>query len=428
MIIYPMVIMFVFFALNVPVAFSILASGVSYFLFTDSYFPPDLALQRMIACSESFPLMAVPFFIAVGSVMNYSGISTRLLDLVNMLCGHWQGGLAQVNVLLSTLMGGISGSGNADAAMQSKILVPQMVKRGMTPNFSAAVTATSAVIAPIIPPGIGLILYAFIADVSVARMFLAGYVPGILMCVGLMTVVYIIAKRRNYGPTREGRAPLGEIIRQMGVSAWALFLPFGIVLGLRIGMFTPTEAGAVSVFYSLFVGMAIYKELKFRHLPAILMETLLGTAGVMLIICAANVLSFYMSWERIPQNLSLLLGQVATNRYIFLLVVNVLLLVMGMFIETTAALIILPPLLIPIVKSLGIDPIHFGMVMVLNLTLGAATPPFGTYIFVCSSILRLKPGGIMRDSIPFLAALAAVLLLITYWPGVVLFLPNLILG
>ena len=428
MILFPIWIMFALFILNVPVAFAIMAAGISYFLIADTFLPVDMALQRMIAGAESFPLMAVPFFIMVGTVMNYSGITDRLLTLVNMLCGHWRGGLAQVNVLLSTFLGGVSGSSNADAAMQSKILVPEMVKRGMSAEFSAAVTVTSAVIAPIIPPGIGLILYAFMAEASVAKMFLGGYIPGIMMCVGLMIVVKIIAVRRNYQPTNSGRAPLGAILRQALVSAWALFLPFGIILGLRVGMFTPTEGGAIAVVYSLFVGLFIYRELKPRHMPAVLLESVLGTAGVMLIIVAANVLGYYMSWERIPQTLSAFLADFTTNPLVFLLAVNIFLLILGMFVEGTASLIILTPLLIPTVRNLGIDPIHFGLVMVLNLTIGGATPPFGTLIFVCSSILRLSPGKIVKESMPFLVALLLVLAIITFCPTFVLLLPNWLLG
>lgn len=427
MILFPVAILFGLFILNIPVGFSLLAAGVSYFLVADTYLPVDMALQRMIAGAESFPLMAVPFFITVGTVMNYSGITSRLLELVNLLCGHWRGGLAQVNVLLSTFMGGVSGSSNADAAMQSKILVPEMVKRGMSVEFSAAVTITSAVIAPIIPPGIGLILYAFMADVSVAKMFLAGYIPGAMMCVALMLVVRRISIRRGYAPTREKRASLREILRQAGVSSWALFLPFGIILGLRAGMFTPTEAGAMAVAYSLFVGFFIYRELKIRHLPAVLLESVLGTAGVMLIICAANVFGYYMSWEQIPRILAGHLSTLTANPWVFLLAINFFLLVLGMFVEGTASLIILTPLLIPTVRSLGIDPVHFGLVMVLNLTIGGATPPFGTLIFVASSVLGIGPSRIIRASLPFLAALIVVLLLITLLPKTVLFLPSLLI-
>ncbi len=420
--------MFLFFFLGIPVAFAILSASLTYFMLDSVFIPVDVALQRLITSAESFPLMAVPFFVTMGTVMNYAGITDRLLTLVNMFCGHWRGGLAQVNVLLSTFLGGISGSANADAAMQSKVLVPEMVKRGMSVEFSAAITATSAVIAPIIPPGIGLILYAFLADASVAKMFMGGYVPGLLMCAALMIAVKIIATRRNYSPTTDRRPPFATIIRQFLISSWALFLPFGIILGLRIGMFTPTEAGAMSVVYSFLIGMFVYRELKPGHIPAILLESVLGTAGVMLIICSASVLGYYMSWERIPQTISAFLATFTNNPWVFLGVVNVFLLIMGMFVEGTAVLIILTPLLIPTVNALGINPIHFGLVMVMNLTMGGVTPPFGTLIFVCCSILKISPSKLVREAVPFLTALLIVLGLVTYFPRLVLFLPELLLG
>lgn len=259
-------------------------------------------------------------------------------------------------------------------------------------------------------------------------MFLGGYVPGVMMCVFLMIVVKIIAVKRNYAPTTTRRETAAAILKQTLVSAWALFLPFGIILGLRLGMFTPTEAGAIAVLYSLFVGFFIYKELKPKHMPAVLLESVLGTAGVMLIIVAANVLGYYLSWERIPQTISAYLADLTTNPFLFLLAVNVLLLILGMFIEGTASLIILTPLLIPTARNLGIDPIHFGLVMVLNLTMGGVTPPFGTLIFVCSSVLKVSASRIFMEAMPFLIALLVVLFLITFVPQLVLFLPNLLLG
>ena len=424
----PIAVLFVLFILNVPVAFSLIVATTTYFLFINTALPVDMIFQRMIASAESFPLLAVPFFITAGAVMNYAGISSRLMDMAESLSGHLKGGLAQVNIVLSALMGGVSGSANADAAMQSKILVPQMVKRGLGKPFSAAVTATSAVISPIIPPGIGLIIYAFIANVSVGRMFVAGYLPGIMMCLALMFVVRIIAGKRNYLPSREKRASGRQILKQVAVSSWALFLPFGIILGLRFGMFTPTEAGAMTVFYSVMVGFFVYRELKIEHIPHIILESVLGTASVMLIICAASAFGYYMSWERIPHQMSAMLISTTENPYILLLIINFFLLFIGMFIEGTASLIILTPLLVPAVVALGVDPIHFGIVMVLNLTIGGVTPPFGTLLFMTCSILEIRPSTMIREALPLILALIVVLFLVTFLPGLVLFLPRLIMG
>jgi tripartite ATP-independent transporter DctM subunit len=423
----PIFVLFFFFALNLPVAFSLITATLTYFLFINTSMPVDLIFQRMISSAESFPLLAVPFFITAGAVMNYSGISSRLMDMAEVLSGHLRGGLAQVNVVLSTLMGGVSGSANADAAMESKILVPQMIKRGMSPAFSAAVTASSSVISPIIPPGIGLIIYAFIANASVGKMFIAGYVPGLMMCIALMITVSIVAKRRGYEPTRERRASFGEIFRQFRHSSWALFLPFGIILGLRFGMFTPTEAGAMTVVYSLIVGFFVYKELRIEHLPTIIVESVLGTAAVMLIICAASAFGYYMSWEQLPQKVTEHLLTITKNPMLLLLIINAFLLFIGMFIEGTASLIILTPLFVPALAALGIDPIHFGIVMVVNLTIGGVTPPFGTLMFLVCSILNIPLTDFIKEVIPFIIALIIVLFIITFIPGLVTFLPNLIM-
>ncbi len=255
---------------SIPIAFGLLAAALAYFTFGDVGTPPDLILQKFITSTASFPLFGSTVFIMAGEIMNYSGISANLMKMADVLTGHLRGGLAQVNVLLSTLMGGISGSANADAAMQSKILVPQMTQRGYSVSFSTAITAASSAIAPVIPPGINLIIYALIAQVSVAKMFIGGYTPGILMCFGLMITVHIIARKRDYQPSREKMASPREILKQLKESIWGLLLPFGIIFGIRFGMFTPTEAGAMAVLFCIIIGVFFYKELKWKHFPIIL--------------------------------------------------------------------------------------------------------------------------------------------------------------
>lgn len=306
----PVFIMFILFFLNIPIAYALISSSLVYFGFINTNMPLDLLMQRFVKSAESFPLLAIPFFIMAGAVMNYSGISKRLMAMAEVLTGHLVGGLAQVNVLLSVLMGGISGSANADAAMQCKILVPEMVKRGYSPAFSAAITAASSAVSPIIPPGIVLIIYSLLANVSVTRMFIAGYTPGILMALAMMITVYIISKKRGYAPSRAKAPTMKEIFQQLMNSFWALILPFGIIMGMRIGMFTPTEAGAIAVVFTIVIGFFMYKELKLSHFPAILRETVYGTSTVMLIIIAANILGYYMSWERIPHQLTQLLLEI----------------------------------------------------------------------------------------------------------------------
>ncbi|MEM1484298.1 TRAP transporter large permease [Oscillospiraceae bacterium PP1C4] len=420
----PMILLLVLFVINVPVAYCLMISTLSYFVCFNTGMPIQMVIQRMISGSESFPLMAVPFFILAGTIMTYSGISSHLMSFADVLTGHMRGGLGQVNVLLSALMGGVSGSGNADAAMQSKMLVPEMMRRGYDKGFSAAITAASAVITPIIPPGISLILFAFMADVSVGKMFLAGYVPGIMITAALMIAVSIISKKRGYLPSREKRASAREIWVEFKKSIWALFLPFGLIMGMRLGMFTASEAGAMTVIYTLIVGFFIYKELDIKHIPVILKESILSTCSVMLIIVAASAFGYYMSWERIPHMLSQILIGITDNPYVMLLIINVFLLMLGMFLEGTPTLIILTPLLVPVITSLGIDPIHFGIVMVVNITIGGVTPPFGTIMFMVCSVLKLRISEFIKELWPFLFALLAVLLLITFIPPLVTFLPN----
>ncbi|MCI7223033.1 TRAP transporter large permease [Fusobacterium sp.] len=412
----PMLILFIMFFSNIPICFALFASTFFYFIFMNTSTYPDLILQTFIKSAESFPLLAIPFFIMAGAVMNYSGISASLMAIAEVLSGHMKGGLAQVNVLLSTLMGGISGSANADAAMECKILVPEMIKRGYSKEFSAAVTAASSAITPVIPPGINLIIYSLIANVSVAKMFLAGYIPGLGMCVALMITVYLIAKKRNYKPIREKRASIVEIGKELKKSIWALFLPFGIIMGMRLGYFTPTEAGAVAVVYCIIVGFFVYKELKLIYFLDIIQETVYGTSTVMFIIIGATVFGQYLNWERIPHVVGEFLINFTDNKYLFLLMVNIILLFVGMFIEGGAAMIILAPLLIPTALNLGIDPIHFGIVMIVNIMVGGLTPPFGSMMFLTCSIVRVEIKDFLKECCPFILALLIVLLMVTIIP------------
>lgn len=327
----PVIIVFVLYFSSIPIAYALFGATISYFTFLDATSPAHLVFQRIITSTQSFPLLAIPFFIMAGSIMNYAGISDKLMKFTDVLMGHMTGGLAQVNVLLSLLMGGVSGSANADAAMQSKMLVPEMEKRGYGRAFSAAVTAASSASTPVIPPGINLIIYALIASVSVTKMFMAGYVPGILMAVSMMIVVAIVSKKRGYKPSREKAATFGEIMTQLKESIWALLFPFGIIAGLRMGMFTPSEAGAVAVVYCILVGVFIYKELKWEYAWPIMKETIYGTSSVVLIIVAASFFGYYLNWERIPQHITSAMLDFTRNPYMMLMLVNILLLILGMF-------------------------------------------------------------------------------------------------
>lgn len=421
----PVVLLFLLYFTGIPIAYALFGASIFYFTFFDAGMPPDLVLQKFITSAASFPLLAIPFFVMAGSVMNYSGISTKLMQMAEVLTGHLTGGMAQVNVVLSTFMGGVSGSANADAAMQSKILVPQMEKRGYSRAFSAAITAASSAISPVIPPGIVMIIYALIAQVSVAKLFAAGYLPGLIMAGALMITVTLISRKRKYKPSRDMRASIGEIGSQLKESIWSLSLPFGIILGLRFGLFTPTEAGAMAVLASVLIGMFVYRELEVAHIKPILLDTIYGTGTVVLIIVSASVFGYYLNWERIPQELTALLLDFTSNKYLMLAVINVFLLTIGMFLEGGAALIIIAPLLVPVAVQLGIDPIHFGMIMIVNIMIGGVTPPFGSMMFTTCSVTKVPVGDFMREIWPFIIALLAALLIVTYAPAIVMFLPGL---
>jgi tripartite ATP-independent transporter DctM subunit len=423
----PVLLMFLLFALGVPVAIAIAASALVFFAFADGV-PIQIFVQRLVSSTESFPLLAVPFFIFAGTIMNYAGITRRLLNFADALVGHTIGGLAQVNVLLATLMGGLSASANADAAMQAKMLGTEMVRRGYSPGFAAAVTACSAVITPIIPPGIGLIIYGFLADVSVGRLFIGGIVPGLMLCIGLMIAIYFVARRRGYKPMRERMVSPRELWQAFIQALGALSIAAFILIGIRYGIFTPTEAGAMTVVYATLVGFLVHRELKLADFPQIILETVLATSAVMLIICAASAFGFYMTWQRIPAEAAQFLISLTSNPVVLLMLINLLLIAVGMLIEGTAALILLTPILVPVITKLGIDPIHFGLVVVVNLTIGGVTPPVGTLMFVSCSVLRVSIQRFAVEALPLLVSMFIVLALITFFPELVLWLPNKLMG
>ena len=422
----PLFLMLALFALNVPIAMSMGIGAIAYFIFKGDEIPLELFAQRLISPTDSFPLLAVPFFVLASVIMNHAGITRRLMALAESLVGHMTGALAQVTVLVSTLMGGLSASANADAAMDAKMIGPQMIRHGYSPAFTAAISACSAVITPIIPPGIGFIIYGFIADVSIGRLFMSGVVPGLMLCVFLMVTVHFIARARGYRAQRRTRAKPAEIGRAFIDALGALSILLFIMLGIRYGIFTPTEAGALAAVYAIFVGAVWHRELKLHHIFPILLEAVLAVSLVMLIICCASAFGYYMSWERIPPRIAAWIVSMTNDKYVLLLLINLLLLFVGMLIEGTAALILLTPILVPVVVKIGVDPVHFGLIMVLNLTIGGVTPPVGTLMFTTCAILRVPLEAFTREALPFIGAMILVLMLVTYIPPLALWLPNLV--
>ena len=423
----PAIMMLVLFALNIPISFAIAISALSFFVLSGEV-PYNIFIQKMVTATDSYPLLAIPFFVMAGAVMNAAGITRRLLALAEALAGHLTGALAQMCIVLATLLGGLTASSSADAAMLSKTIGSEMVKRHYSPAFAAAVTSCAAIITALIPPGIGLIIYGYLGDVSVGRLFIGGIIPGLMISLALMGVTWLISKKRGYLPLRQGFAGKAALWSSFREAWWAISIPVFIILGIRYGIFTPTEAGAITVVYTLLVGFFAYRELRWQQMPQLIRETVLDTASVMLMICAASAFGFYLAWQRIPPQMAAWLVTLTRDPLILLLLINVLLVVLGTAVEGTSALIILTPIFIPVIKKFGIDPVHFGIVMVMNLTIAGVTPPVGQMMFISSQVLRVSMQQYTVEVLPFLGAMIAVLLATTIWPEFTLWLPNWIYG
>jgi tripartite ATP-independent transporter DctM subunit len=423
----PGIVMLGLFALGTPIAFAIAIAALSFFL-VDGEVPLNIFVQKMVTATDSYPLLAIPFFVLAGAIMNRAGITRKLLALADALVGHLTGALAQMCTVLATLLGGLTASSSADAAMLAKVLGPEMTRHGYSRAFAAVITSCSAIIASLIPPSIGLIIYGYIADASIGRLFIGGIVPGLMIAASLMTVTAIVSKRRGYLPLRTSFAGGAEVLRAFRDALWALSIPLFIIVGIRYGIFTPTEAGAITVIYVVLVGRYAYRTLRFRDLPGLLKETALDTASVMLMVCAASAFGFYLAWERIPPQLAAWLVSLTQDPTTLLLLINVMLIVLGTAIEGTSALIILTPILVPILSKLGIDPVHFGVVLVANLTIAGVTPPVGQMMFISSQVLKVPMDDYTIEVLPFLGSMMVVLVLLTVFPQLVLWLPNLVYG
>ena len=424
----PVIIALVLMFMGIPVAVSLLTASFIYFAFLTSNYALTNVIQSLVTNAMGSTLLAAPFFIVVGVIMNYTGITARLMRFCDMLVGHKEGGLAHVNVLLSTINGGICGSGSADAAFDCKVLVPEMTKHGYPLPFSTVVSAASGLITPIIPPGVSLILYAVMAGVSVGKMFAAGYIPGIMLCAAMMITVTIYSKKNHWKGDRTERAPWKDILIVAKDSVWSLIIPIIMMVGIRGGYFTATEGGAVIILICLFVGAFVYKTIKWEHIPKILKESFHSIAAIMLLIIPSLVFGVYLNWERVPQRLTEMLLSITDSRLVFYLIVNVLLLFFGMFLDGTALLMIMTPLLYPAAKAFGCDLVAFGIAMIINISIGSLTPPFGGLMYVTCSLTKTSLVDFMKYSWAFILAIGIVLILVMIFPQIVLFLPNLIYG
>jgi len=403
-------------AIGTPVAFAMIFSA---FMANEAggVLPPAAVVQNMVNGSSKFLLLAIPFFITAGALMNAGGLTTRLMNFAFALVGHFRGGFAQVNVLSSGLYAGISGSSYSEAALGTKLLVPQMVRHGYAPGFSCAVTAASATLPNVIPPSIALLILAAVSNLSVGGLWLAGILPGILMGACLMLCVYVISRRRGYGTAIE-RATGPERVRAFVNALPVLALAVLIIGGIRFGVVTPTEAGVLAVVYAGILGLAVYRAYDGATLWETLKQATIEAAMVGLLIGAAAPFAFILVTEQIPQTVIEVVGQISQQPWVVLLLANLLMLFFGMFLDIGAAILILTPLLMPLMLELGVDPIHFGIVVVVNLMLGGLTPPVGMLVFITGTISKTPVHEVFKAMAPLLGALVGALLLITYIPGI----------
>jgi C4-dicarboxylate transporter DctM subunit len=421
------VLFFAFLAFSItglPIAVVLALSALAGLLF-GADIPLAVIPQRMFTAASSFPLMAIPFFMIAGALMEGGGISRRLINLANTLMGATTGGLALVAILTCMFFAAISGSGPATVAAIGSIMIPAMVRAGYDVAFSSAIMASAGSIGIIIPPSIPMVTYGVVGGVSIGAMFLGGFIPGIIYGGALMVVAYVISKQRGYKGT--GTFSVKALVIATKDALWALLMPIIILGGIYGGIFTPTEAACVAVFYGLIVGLFVYRELSIKDLPKLLVNSAVSTSIVMLIISTASVFGWILAAEQIPDRVAQAFIDFSSNPTVILLLINVLLLIAGCFMETNAIIIILAPIFLPLVSQMGVDPIHFGVLMIVNTAIGQVTPPLGVNLFVACGISKITLESISKAAIPLIAAMIIALMVITYIPSSVMFLPDLLM-
>ncbi len=417
--------LFVLFLISgMPVAFALALASFPVFVLTGTM-PPTVAIQKMVTATQSYPLLAVPFFIFAGNLMNATGITERLVTFARLLTGWLAGGLGQVSIVLSLMMGGISGSAVADASMEARLLGPSMIaKGGYSSAAAAAVLAFGSIITATIPPSIGLILFGFINEVSIGRLFLAGIVPGVLLTATLMTTAWFVAKHHGFSKDLAELPSFRELLASFRESVWALAFPVILIVGFRFGFFTATEAGAFLVFYALFIGFFIYRELTLARLYEAMKHTISDLGMVMLLIMMAAVLGYAVTIEQGPQQIAEMVTRLTQDPYFILILVLTLLLVSGMFLEGAANILLVTPIVLPVLIQAGFDPVHMGILMVTLINIGGLTPPVGVIMFTVCGILNVKTGAFSKASVPFFVALVVFLTALVAFPALSLFMPN----
>ncbi|MCB8837944.1 TRAP transporter large permease [Aurantimonas sp. VKM B-3413] len=419
----------IFFALmlaGMPIAFAIGIAGFSFFL-TSHFIPVSIGVQQVASASQSFPLLAVPLFVLAGHMMNKTGITERLIDCSNSLVSWMAGGLAQVCILLSTFMGGVSGSAVADAAMEARVLGPGMIASGYSKGFTAAAIAVGSLITATIPPSLGLILYGFVGNVSIGRLFLAGVIPGFVMMVALMATVWFLAKKKGYGVVTKERPSWAKVSRALWRAKWALIFPVALLVGIRSGIFTASEVGAFAVVYAFVIGAFVHRELTWSSLQEALAESVQDIGVITLIILLSGMVGYAIVFEQAPQTIAQAMLGLTQEPILVVFLILIFVFVCGLFIEATVLVLLLTPIFIPIIKPLGIDPVHFGILMMTVVTLGGMTPPVGVAMYAVCSILDCRIEDYVVEAIPFIAAILLVIVFLAFTPGLVLFLPNLLM-
>lgn len=389
-------------------------------------FPPTIAVQRISMAANSFTLLAAPFFIIMGNIMNASGVTKKLFHFANVLVGNRAGGLGHANIVASMLFAGMSGTAVADAGGLGTIEIQAMRDAGYDDDFSCAITAASSVIGPIIPPSLPMVILAVAAEASIGRLFIGGIIPGAIMGLSLMVLVAYYAKKRNYPRMpKPTRATIWVAFKE---AFGAILAPIILFFGIFSGVFTPTEAAVVAAAYSLVLGLFVYKELKWKDLPEIILQTIETTGVILALVMTASVFGWVLSVSQVPQHITRLLLSLSSSKFLILVVINIFLIFVGMFMEGTAAILILAPILIPVMMTMGIDQTHACMIMILNLMIGVVTPPVGIVLFVISNVAKVEFERVTKAIVPFLIPLFVSLILVTAIPALTTFLPNLFLG